>query len=189
MPKAYYYLFFLLLSSKSSISIQHKNMKSIHRNRQVTATYLFNFFGKPKETNTESTKPVTAGKTADDKKVQELKSKLEKISNKQGRDWKAEAASVPVPITVIKDKQTTSYNFKKPNEFPNLYEGWIRASGDQIAKQMISSVKSAISNNDNKLIEVLFDPVPNLDEVAFGTAMNKKFRLEVSSQLKVPGLL
>ena len=85
----------------------------------------------------------------------------------------------------IKDKQTISYNFNKPNEFPNLYSGWIQREGDQIAKQAISSTKAAISKNE-RLIEVLFDPVPNLDEVAFGTEWNKKFRLEVANNLKVP---
>jgi hypothetical protein len=36
-----------------------------------------------------------------------------------------------------------------------------------------------------KYIEILFDPVPNLDEVAFGTVWNKKFRMEVAENLKV----
>eukprot|EP01041_Mallomonas_annulata_P006366 gene6366-12869_t len=147
---------------------------------------LFNFFGKQSDAKASvaSNNGVTAGKAADASKIKDLKSKLEKVSNTQGRDWKAEAAAIPQKVVEIKDKQTLSYNFKKPNEFPNLYEGWIKASGDQIAKQMISSVKSALTKE--KLIEVLFDPVPNLDEVAFGTAMNKKLRLEVAAELKVP---
>mmetsp|Transcript_10140 Transcript_10140/g.10221 ORF Transcript_10140/g.10221 Transcript_10140/m.10221 type:complete len:380 (+) Transcript_10140:92-1231(+) len=144
---------------------------------------MFNFFGKSK-TNTPST-AASAGKAADDKKIKDMKAKLEKVSNKQGRDWKAEAAAAPKPKAEIKDKQLLSYNFKKSNEFPNLYEGWIRASGDQITKQMIKSVKAALSKKV-QFIEVLFDPVPNLDEVAFGTVMNKKFRQEVSAELKVP---
>ena len=57
--------------------------------------------------------------------------------------------------------------------------------GDQIARQIVSSTKSAISKRE-QFIEVLFDPVPNLDEVAFGTEWNKKFRLEVAANLKVP---
>jgi hypothetical protein len=35
--------------------------------------------------------------------------------------------------------------------------------GDQIAKQIISSTKAALSNKET-LIELIFDPVPNLGE-------------------------
>lgn len=139
--------------------------------------YLFNFFNKPKSDSQAS----VVGKV-DTEKIKNIK--LEKISNTQNRDWKAEAQKQPIKMEKIQDLQKKSYNFGKPNEFPNLYEGWIKASGDQIAKQIISSTKSAIAKSS--CIEVLFDPVPNLDEVAFGTAMNKKFRLEASSFLGVP---
>jgi len=100
---------------------------------------------------------------------------LEKISNTQNRDWKKEeeAALKNKKPAAVRDKQPFAYNFKKPNEFPNLYKGWIKADGDQIAKQMISATKSCLSKKE-MLIEVLFDPVPNLDEVAFGTVFNQK---------------
>lgn len=113
--------------------------------------------------------------------------KLEKISNTQKRDWKKEEeeALKNKPKEEIVDKQVDSYNFKKANEFPNLYEGWLKKSGtDQIAKQAISSVKNA--QGKVKCMEVLFDPVPNLDEVAFGTLNNKRFRQDVVANLKVP---
>jgi hypothetical protein len=66
-----------------------------------------------------------------------------------------------------------------------LYSGWLRKDGDQIAKQIVSAAKAALAKNEN-YVEVLFDPVPNLDEVAFGTEWNKRFRLEVADNLKVP---
>jgi hypothetical protein len=50
---------------------------------------------------------------------------------------------------------------------------------------MIKATKAALGKGV-KYIEVLFDPVPNLDEVAFGTAWNQKLRKEVSATLKVP---
>lgn len=50
---------------------------------------------------------------------------------------------------------------------------------------MIAATKTALSKNE-KYVEVLFDPVPNLDEVAFGTEWNKKLRLEVAANLGVP---
>jgi hypothetical protein len=111
---------------------------------------------------------------------------LEKISNKQGRDWTAYAKDVEAarPKEVNRDKQTESFNFKKADQFPNLYGGWIKKEGDQIAKQAIGAVKSA--QGKVEFAEVLFDPVPNLDEVAFGTLYNKKLRKEVAASLKVP---
>jgi len=113
--------------------------------------------------------------------------KLEKISNTQGRDWKAEekkiAASAAPPKVI--DLQPKSYNYGKAGEFPNLYKGWLKSGGDQIANQMIASAKKAIANKF-KLIEILFDPVPNLDEVAVGTIYNAKLRFELSALFKVP---
>lgn len=170
-------LWFFRVNSFTRVSTYVTSHKS-----EIIKCGMFNFFGKSKSGEAS---PIV-GKVADEKRIQDLKSNLEKVSNKQGRDWKAEEAAKPPPKLEIKDRQTQSYNYKKPNEFPNLYEGWLKANGDQIAKQITSSVKSALSKPDLKCIEVLFDPVPNLDEVAFGTAMNKKFRLEVSAELQVP---
>ena len=50
---------------------------------------------------------------------------------------------------------------------------------------MISAVKSSLSTRAMN-IEVLFDPVPNLDEVSIGTPNNLRFRKEVAANLKVP---
>lgn len=155
---------------------------SFHHNTRrpsPTQQYLFGLFGggfnKPK------TDVPTAAK-APGKQYQ-----LEKISNTQNRDWKKEGEAIdkarkPAPVL---DKQKSSFNFGKPNEFPNLYGGWIKAEGDVIAKQMVSSAKAALSTK-KKYIEIVFDPVPNLDEVAYGTEWNLKFRKEISSFLKVP---
>lgn len=70
-------------------------------------------------------------------------------------------------------------------DFQTFYKGWIKADGDQISKQIIKSSNAALKKGE-KYIEVLFDPVPNLDEVAFGTVWNKKLRKEVVANLKVP---
>ena len=112
--------------------------------------------------------------------------KLEKISNTQKRNWKEEEADrlKNQPNEETKDKQTESYNYKKANEFPQLYGGWIRKEGDQIAKQYISAVRAAVGKV--RYMEVLFDPVPNLDEVAFGTLNNKMLRADVVKDLNVP---
>jgi hypothetical protein len=45
----------------------------------------------------------------------------------------------------------------------SFISGWIQKEGDQIAKQAISSLKAALTNQV-KYIEILFDPVPNLGE-------------------------
>lgn len=141
---------------------------------------LFNF-GQKKD----ATVAPKAAKMNDEKQLALLKQGLEKVSNQQKRDWVAEAAKNKPKEVEIKDKQITSYNFGKSNEFPNLYSGWIKKEGDQIAKQAITAAKNAISKGE-KYIEILFDPVPNLDEVAFGTEWNKKFRLEAAANLQVP---
>jgi hypothetical protein len=82
-----------------------------------------------------------------------------------------EAEKVKPKAPEVKDKQISSYNFGKSNEFPNLYQGWIKRDGDQIAKQMVAAAKGALASN-KKYIEVLFDPVPNLDEVGNVTALH-----------------
>ena len=136
--------------------------------------------GAPKAKPDESSQPKAGS-------VPKVAYKLEKVSNTQGRDWKAEEAkakAAKAPPTEI-DLQPKSYNFGKSNEFPNLYKGWLKSGGDQIYNQMVSSAKKAISSKATK-IELLFDPVPNLDEVSFGTIYNYKFRLEVAANLNVP---
>ena len=145
-----------------------------------------NFFGNKKDAaTTTGTAPATATTTTTTTRGY----KLEKISRTQNRDYEAEAKATgnygrDKPL-VVRDKQAAAFNFNKPNEFPNLYKGWIKADGDQIGKQMVASAKAALGAKE-KYIEILFDPVPNLDEVAFGTVWNKKFRLEVAANLQVP---
>ena len=75
-----------------------------------------------------------------------------------------------------RDKVSTLSSFKFTNckEFPKLYGGWLSKEGGTIKKQFTSSAKSAI--NKYRYTEILFDVVPNVDEVAVGTLNNKKFR-------------
>lgn len=158
----------------------------VHRVRNGLKRDLFGgFFGGGGKANKDAA-PLTTAPTAPggEKKTPY---KLEKISNTQKRDWAKESAAIesqkkPAPVL---DKQKGSYNFGKANEFPNLYKGWIKADGDQIAKQMIASAKAALGAK-SRYNEILFDPVPNLDEVAYGTEWNLKFRKEISAFLKVP---
>lgn len=157
--------------------------------------FMFDFF-KSKKSNdvnlkTEGDKvqsvSVVAGKSSNSEKIKELKGNLAKISNSQNRDYDAEAKARPQQKIRIADNQPTSYNFGKQDEFPNLYKGWIRSEGDQIAKQFLNAAKKAIINDKIKYVEILFDPVPNLDEVAFGTTWNQRFRKEdVCLNLVVP---
>jgi hypothetical protein len=144
-----------------------------------SALHLFNFFNSDKSKATTSNAPVAK---IDTTRVNDLKGKLEKISNTQKRDYNAEALA-NAPNVRIADKQVSSYNYNKPNEFPNLFKGWLKKGGDQIAKQMISSAKESIKKGE-RLIEILFDPVTNLDEVAFGTIWNKMLREEVVANLQ-----
>jgi hypothetical protein len=140
-----------------------------------TALHMFNWLGKGKGDATPT--PVAPGGKG------KQTAPLEKISNKQNRDWAAESKALQPKAQEVRDKQVTSFNFNKADEFPNLYKGWIRTEGDQIGKQIIAATQAALKSE--RYIEVLIDPVPNLDEVAFGTVWNKKFAEDVVKELKV----
>ncbi|KAL7482474.1 hypothetical protein ACHAW6_008149 [Cyclotella cf. meneghiniana] len=67
---------------------------------------------------------------------------------------------------------------------PKLYDGWFN---DQISKQASSSISKAISSGIRNM-EVQFPPVPNVDEVKFGTPLNQKFGTQlVAKDLKAKG--
>jgi hypothetical protein len=159
-----------------STSVISSNYRSNNNNNKVDPLYLFNFFNNNNKGSDKTEKsvsvtnvPKATGKV-DATKINQMKGQLEKISNTQNRDYAAEAIKNAPRPKEIQDKQVLAFNFNKANEFPNLYKGWIKSDGDQIAKQMITATKQALKTE--KLVEVLFDPVPNLDEVAFGTGIN-----------------
>lgn len=67
---------------------------------------------------------------------------------------------------------------------PKLYDGWF---DNQLAKQAATAVAKAVSSG-KKNIEVNFPPVPNLEEVRFGTSLNQKFgTIILAKDLKVKG--
>jgi hypothetical protein len=69
------------------------------------------------------------------------------------------------------------------SDVPKLYDGWMN---DQIGKQASSAVGRAISAGKTK-IEVNFPPVPNVEEVRFGTPLNQKFGKQIAPDLKIQG--
>ena len=69
-------------------------------------------------------------------------------------------------------------------DIPKFYQSWFN---DQIAKQASTAVQKAISAGHKK-IEVNFPPVPNVEEVRFGTPLNQKFgKTVVAKDLAVKG--
>lgn len=60
-------------------------------------------------------------------------------------------------------------------DIPKLYDCYFDS---QIAKQAATAVSNAVKSGKTK-IEVYFPPVPNLDEVRFGTPLNKRFGTNV----------
>mmetsp|Transcript_17364 Transcript_17364/g.38041 ORF Transcript_17364/g.38041 Transcript_17364/m.38041 type:complete len:282 (+) Transcript_17364:212-1057(+) len=69
-------------------------------------------------------------------------------------------------------------------DIPKLYNGYFNS---QIAKQAATAVGAAISSGKIN-IEVNLPPVPNVEEVRFGTPLNKKFgKTVVAKDLKVQG--
>lgn len=63
-------------------------------------------------------------------------------------------------------------------DIPKLYDCYFDS---QIAKQAATAVSNAVKAGKTK-IEVNFPPVPNLDEVRFGTPLNKRFGTNVVAQ-------
>ncbi|KAL3931103.1 MAG: hypothetical protein SGARI_004291 [Bacillariaceae sp.] len=69
-------------------------------------------------------------------------------------------------------------------DIPKLYQGYFDA---QIAKQAATAVGAALSKGKTN-IEVQLPPVPNLEEVRFGTPLNQKFgKTVVAKDLSVKG--
>lgn len=69
-------------------------------------------------------------------------------------------------------------------DIPKFYQSYY---DEKIAKQAATAVQKAIAAG-NKKIEVNFPPVPNVEEVRFGTPLNKKFGTNVvAKDLKVKG--
>ena len=69
-------------------------------------------------------------------------------------------------------------------DMPALYDAWFNK---QISKQCSTAIQKALASGKKKL-EVNFPPVPNVDEVKFGTPLNQKFGTKVvATDLNVPG--
>ena len=69
---------------------------------------------------------------------------------------------------------------------PKLYDSYFN---DQISKQAATAVSKAIAAG-KKNIQVEFPPVPNVEEVKFGTPLNQKFGKKIAPDLRmkyVPG--
>ena len=184
-------LFSIFLSNAQGYLNFHLNFNIRYK---TSLNGFFDNFGK-KTTNTKGTSETTS-------KPSNIKEgyKLEKISRKQNRDYEKEATerkinekamskamSDPLGGLLGRDKVSTLSSFKFTNckEFPKLYGGWLSKEGGTIKKQFTSSAKSAI--NKYRYTEILFDVVPNVDEVAVGTLNNKKFRQDdIIKNLKIP---
>mmetsp|Transcript_6429 Transcript_6429/g.12845 ORF Transcript_6429/g.12845 Transcript_6429/m.12845 type:complete len:87 (+) Transcript_6429:1348-1608(+) len=66
---------------------------------------------------------------------------------------------------------------------PQLYDGWFHATLD-LEKGLCESVYRVMGARIDR-IEAYFPPVPNLDEVAFGTAINQRFAIEISERMGI----
>mmetsp|Transcript_16724 Transcript_16724/g.22115 ORF Transcript_16724/g.22115 Transcript_16724/m.22115 type:complete len:341 (+) Transcript_16724:155-1177(+) len=69
------------------------------------------------------------------------------------------------------------------NEMPKLYDAWFKKSGE-LERAVLSSTKACLAKNQR--VEVYFNPVPNLDEVKFGTPLNQAFGIEIANDLGAP---
>ncbi|EKX41063.1 hypothetical protein GUITHDRAFT_48967, partial [Guillardia theta CCMP2712] len=63
---------------------------------------------------------------------------------------------------------------------PTLYNGWFWTG--EVRDQMLKAVGQALADGLTRM-EVNFPPVPNLEEVDFGTALNQQFAIEIRDVL------
>eukprot|EP00189_Rhodosorus_marinus_P008378 CAMPEP_0184752504 /NCGR_PEP_ID=MMETSP0315-20130426/43614_1 /TAXON_ID=101924 /ORGANISM="Rhodosorus marinus, Strain UTEX LB 2760" /LENGTH=321 /DNA_ID=CAMNT_0027231835 /DNA_START=167 /DNA_END=1132 /DNA_ORIENTATION=- len=61
---------------------------------------------------------------------------------------------------------------------PTLYDGWFSQNGE-LAKQMQESAVAAVDAG-SRTLEISFPPVPNVDEVKFGTKLNSMFGEDIA---------
>lgn len=79
---------------------------------------------------------------------------------------------------------TTTALLNPGRTMPKLYDGWFN---NQISNAASTSISRAISSGI-KNMEVQFPPVPNVDEVKFGTPLNQKFGMTlIAKDLKAKG--
>uniref|UniRef100_A0A6V1RIV3 DUF1995 domain-containing protein n=1 Tax=Heterosigma akashiwo TaxID=2829 RepID=A0A6V1RIV3_HETAK len=82
-----------------------------------------------------------------------------------------------------KSKGASARSSGGSNELPKFYDSWFQKSGD-LERAVAASVKAALGQH--RCVEVYFDPVPNLDEVKFGTPTNQRFGIEIARDLGLP---
>mmetsp|Transcript_30410 Transcript_30410/g.74119 ORF Transcript_30410/g.74119 Transcript_30410/m.74119 type:complete len:224 (+) Transcript_30410:1421-2092(+) len=64
---------------------------------------------------------------------------------------------------------------------PPLYAAWFEESGE--LRAAVLSAIAVAAQDGTRTMEVQFPCVPNVDEVAFGTALNQQFAIEISAAL------
>lgn len=67
-------------------------------------------------------------------------------------------------------------------KLPVLYNGWFDGS---IVNDMASAVKAAVKDRV-PFAEIICPPIPNIEELDFGTALNQRYNKEVAARLKAP---
>ncbi|KAJ8903874.1 hypothetical protein NDN08_000407 [Rhodosorus marinus] len=66
---------------------------------------------------------------------------------------------------------------------PMLYDGWFSQNGE-LAKQMQETAVAAV-NGGSRTLEISFPPVPNVDEVKFGTKLNSMFGEDIARYFRI----
>jgi hypothetical protein len=64
-------------------------------------------------------------------------------------------------------------------DFPKLFDAWFDGS---ISRQICASYRAAAKAGISEM-EINFPPVPNLEEVQFGTALNMRFQQQIAKEL------
>eukprot|EP00190_Bangiopsis_sp_CCMP1999_P006717 CAMPEP_0198722296 /NCGR_PEP_ID=MMETSP1475-20131203/74_1 /TAXON_ID= ORGANISM="Unidentified sp., Strain CCMP1999" /NCGR_SAMPLE_ID=MMETSP1475 /ASSEMBLY_ACC=CAM_ASM_001111 /LENGTH=387 /DNA_ID=CAMNT_0044483199 /DNA_START=70 /DNA_END=1234 /DNA_ORIENTATION=- len=87
--------------------------------------------------------------------------------------------------------RTTSRGFDAENteqgegrfdrEIPPLYDGWFSRTG--IIANQVQEIAADAVNDGQRFLEISFPPVPNVDEVKFGTKLNSMFAEDIARYL------
>jgi len=106
-----------------------------------------------------------------------------KIGERLSFSPRFESKTIQQEISMIFQFGNTKKAASGSNEMPQLYDAWFRKSGE-LERTIVASTRACFSKNQR--VEVFFNPVPNLDEVKFGTPANQAFGIEIAQDLGLP---
>jgi len=85
------------------------------------------------------------------------------------------------PLVVSSAENTEQGEGRFDREIPPLYDGWFSRTG--IIANQVQEIAADAVNDGQRFLEISFPPVPNVDEVKFGTKLNSMFAEDIARYL------